>query len=148
MKIHKLTKIFKRKHWQKPNADPSLKKEKHNCGMIALQTIFPKLTTEKLKEAFLFCSEKWPHDGIKKREMNIILKFLKLNHRVQYKEASQKKISLKNLLKNKKKTYIALFPSHYLVVKKGMIIDHHGAKYYKKRNKILIHCYWEIVNFC
>lgn len=138
--------FFKRKHWQKPKDNPTLNKEPHNCGMIALQEVFPKLTTEKIKEAFLFCSEKWPHDGIKKREMNIILKFLKLNHWVQYKDVSQKKISLKNLLKNKKKTYFALFPSHYIVIKKGRIMDKQGRYYYKRKNKILIHCYWEVVN--
>lgn len=132
--------------WKNPNVDNLIYQEPHSCGMVALQEIFSKLTLKKLKESFLFCSEKWPHDGLKKREMNIVLRYLKLYNLMKYKDVSKEYFKLQNLLNKKNKIYMVLVPSHYFVIKNGVVIDNSGSYYYEQRNKIFIHCYWELVH--
>ncbi len=132
--------------WESTNVDLSLYNEPHNCGLIALHELIPNLSINNLKKAFLFCCEKWPYDGVKKRDMNIVLRYLKLYDLMSYKDVSEDNFLLNELIKNTKKSYMVLVPNHYFVVKNGIVIDHDGEYYYRQRNKILVHCYWELIS--
>ena len=118
----------------------------HNCGLVALSELFPTLSPSIIKEAFLFCCEKWPHSGVKKRDMNIVIRYLNLKNFFQYIDVSKEKISLQDLVKNTKKIYMVLVPYHYFIIKNGIIIDYSGEYYYQMKNKIAVHCYWEFRN--
>ena len=40
----------------------------HDCGPRALIRVVPKLKEAQIREAFLLCSEKWPHGGVSNKE--------------------------------------------------------------------------------
>ena len=127
-----------------PNTDPLLDQEPHSCGMIALHELFPDIPTPKLKEAYLFCCQKWPHDGANKRDMNIVLKFLKLDHLLHYHDVSADNISLRTLIEDVESVYMVLVPGHYFVIKHGVVIDYGGDSYYQQQDHMFVHCYWKV----
>ena len=46
-----------KRNWQYPNS--KLDNQPHNCGLVALNELFPTLSPSIIKEAFLFCCEKY-----------------------------------------------------------------------------------------
>lgn len=118
---------------------PNIINADHNCALITLHLLFPKIPENKIIDAFYHCCKKWPNDGVTNKEFNIVLKFLKLNQKVRY---HNKETIVRLLLARKNKAFISLVHGHFLVISFGCILEFFSS-YWTQYKEAKVYCYWE-----
>ncbi len=99
----------------------------HDCGPASLCRVVPWVSEDAIREAFLYCSETWPHGAVTNRDFQIAVKYLKLDARY-----SDIKETVGSLLAKTPARCIALLPGHYIGIVDGKILPpdvgiSHGA---------------------
>ena len=99
----------------------------HDCGPASLYRVVPWVAEDSIREAFLYCSEAWPHGGVTNRDFQIAVKYLKLDARY-----SDIKETVGSLLAKTPARCVALLPGHYIGIVDGKILPpdvgiSHGA---------------------
>ena len=111
----------------------------HDCALAALSKALPELPRERLAEAFLFCSQRWPHGGVRHEEFNVALRYLGLFDRFRYRDDDGQTTAS---LRERGGTHIALVHRHYTVVASGAGPNrprHAGGRGER------VYCSWELV---
>ena len=96
----------------------------HDCALTSLYWAAPRLTEERIREAFQFCAKNWPYGGVTNTEFAVALKYLEVDHRY-FGETE----SLDDLLSREPTRCVALLPYHFIAVLHGRIVgrDAHRA---------------------
>ena len=53
----------------------------HDCALESLYWVVPRISEHRIIEAFQFCTEKWPYDGVTNTEFAVVLKHLGIENR-------------------------------------------------------------------
>ena len=115
----------------------------HDCGPRALIRVVPELRETQILEAFLLCSEKWPHGGVSNKEFEIALKYLKVKH--HYNSTQE---TLQDLLDRKPSRCVALLWGHFIAIRDGKVagrevIGQHSYQFFRTTpSEITVYCSW------
>ena len=116
---------------------PEIMAINHNCSLIALHLILPEIPESKLLDAFYNCCRKWPNGGVSNKELNIVIKFLRIGNLVYF----DKETTLKSLLE-KNGRFIALVHGHFLAISGKVILEYFDPSW-NCHTGAMVYCYWE-----
>ena len=106
----------------------------HDCALVALHIVAPRVSEDEIKDAFLFSTENWPHGGVTNKEFNITLNYLKL--KFEYDDSEGQTIG--SLIQRKDPRCVALIHGHYIALRRGKIVGEHLSF----NPKIKVYCNW------
>ena len=107
----------------------------HDCGPASLYWAAPRLTEDRIVEAFGFCTDNWPYAGVTNREFAIVLKYLGVN--TVY---DAQNVTLGELLDRKPNRCVALLPHHFIPIVRGIVAGSDATHAWSPSTTVF--CHW------
>lgn len=107
----------------------------HDCAPASLYWAAPMIPEGQIVEAFLFCSENWPYEGVSNKEFQIVVNYLGI--RSEYSANSE---TLGALLLRKPSRCVALLHGHFIAIVNGKIVGRDARRAWDL--SIEVYCHW------
>lgn len=108
----------------------------HDCALVALHNVAPKVSQDKVIDAFTYCTADWPYGGVSNKEFNIVVKYLKL--KFEYDDSDGQTIG--ELMQKKANKCVALIHGHYIAIEDGKVVGRDKIFYNESTTKV--YCSW------
>lgn len=107
----------------------------HDCALASLYWVVPRLSEDRIAEAFQYCTEEWPYGGVTNTEFATALRYLKVENR--YFDMTE---TLGDLLARQPTRCVALLPYHFVAILKGRVVGNDAHRSWNPRTTV--YCSW------
>lgn len=107
----------------------------HDCAPASLYWAAPMISEGRITEAFLFCSENWPYEGVTNKEFQIAVKYLGIGS--EYSATSE---TLGALLVRNPSRCVALLHGHFIAIVNGKIVGRDARRTWNLSTEV--YCHW------
>ena len=107
----------------------------HDCALASLYWAAPWIPENRIIEAFGYCTENWPYDGVTNKEFQIALKYL--NAESCYCADTE---TLGSLLDRRPNRCVALLHGHFVAIVNGKVVGRDARRAWNRSTTV--YCHW------